>query len=84
MTRLFSTFGDVLGNLLRAAGYQVHKEYYVNDAGRQMQILALSVWLRYLTLNGDDISLPANAYQGSYIIDIAKQLQDKYQQQFLK
>ncbi len=69
-----AAYGAALADLLTTAGHKVHKEYYVNDAGRQMHILALSVWLRYLALTGEDINFPSNAYQGDYVIDIAKQL----------
>ncbi len=69
-----AVFGSALSNILQAAGFEVWQEYYVNDAGRQMQILALSVWLRYLQACGDQIALPANAYQGDYINDIAQNL----------
>jgi len=66
-----AAYGDALARLLRAAGYDVHAEYYVNDAGRQMNILAVSVWLRYLELCGEEMDFPANAYQGDYVWDIA-------------
>ncbi len=70
-----AAYGDSLRRLLSAAGYDVHAEYYVNDAGRQMDILAVSVWLRYLDLAGEEgIVFPANAYQGDYIWDIAATL----------
>src|SRR3990167_1061307 len=75
-----AAYGDTVGNLLKAVGFSVHKEYYVNDAGRQMDILAASVWLRYLTLCGETIIFPTNAYRGGYVVDIAKVLhaqQDK-------
>lgn len=67
-------YGSALCNVLEAAGNHVDREYYVNDAGRQMDILALSVWFRYLNLLDEKVSLPENAYQGDYVIDIAKQL----------
>ena len=70
-----AAFGACVANLLEAIGYDVHREYYVNDAGRQMRILALSTWLRYVELQGHTINLPSNAYQGDYIIDIAQELQ---------
>ncbi len=66
-----AAYGDALARLLKAAGYQVSTEYYVNDAGRQMNILAVSVWLRYLELCGEEMDFPANAYQGDYVWDIA-------------
>ena len=66
-----AAYGDALVRVLRKAGYDAASEYYVNDAGRQMDILALSVWLRYLDLCGIEVAFPANAYQGDYIWDIA-------------
>jgi len=69
-----AAFGASLANLLEAAGFDVTREYYVNDAGRQMDILAVSVWLRYLALQGQTIVFPANAYRGEYVIDIARHL----------
>lgn len=66
-----AAYGAVVSDLLSAVGYQVHREYYVNDAGRQMNILAVSVLLRYLTVCGATLTFPANAYQGKYVIDIA-------------
>ena len=67
-----AAYGASVANLLRATGHDVHEEYYVNDAGRQMDILALSVWLRLLQLSGVTLELPANAYQGDYVRDIAR------------
>jgi len=67
-----AAYGASLANLLRATGHDVHEEYYVNDAGRQMDILTVSVWLRYLQLLGSNLSFPANAYQGDYVRDIAQ------------
>ncbi len=69
-----AAFGASLSNLLKAAGYQVDTEYYVNDAGRQMNILAASVWLRYLELAQEPVVFPANAYKGEYVIEIARHL----------
>ena len=66
-----AAYGAALSNLLTAAGYAVHREYYVNDAGRQMNILAASVWLRYLELCGEAIDFPSNGYKGDYVFDIA-------------
>ncbi len=66
-----AAFGASLANLLSAVGYSVSREYYVNDAGRQMDILTLSTWLRYLELHGITIPFPSNAYQGKYVRDMA-------------
>lgn len=66
-----AAYGATLANLYDANGYRVHREYYVNDAGRQMDILATSVWLRYLELCGTEFPFPSNGYQGDYIWDIA-------------
>lgn len=67
-----AAYGSVLASLLYAAGFDVTTEYYVNDAGRQMDILAVSVWLRLLQIqHGLEPGFPANAYQGKYVEDIA-------------
>jgi arginyl-tRNA synthetase len=71
-----AAYGDALARVLRAAGFDTHSEYYVNDAGRQMDILALSVWLRYLEILGNSICFPANGYQGEYVNGIAQDLLD--------
>ncbi len=69
-----AAYGAVVADLLEAVGFDVHREYYVNDAGRQMDILATSVWLRYLELAGETLDFPSNAYQGDYVWDIAATL----------
>ena len=66
-----AAYGAAVADILAAVGYDVEREYYVNDAGRQMNILTVSVWLRYLELCGETIPFPANGYQGDYIFDIA-------------
>jgi arginyl-tRNA synthetase len=66
-----AAYGATLANLLRATGYQVHREYYINDAGRQVDILTLSAWLRYLERCGEQLAFPANGYQGEYVQAIA-------------
>lgn len=71
-----AVFGDTIANLLSAVGYKVEREYYFNNAGRQMRVLADSVRLRYLELLGDKIDFPEDYYQGEYIIDIAKKIYD--------
>jgi arginyl-tRNA synthetase len=69
-----AAYGAAVADLLEAVGFDVHREYYVNDAGRQMDILATSVWLRYLELSGVELPFPANAYRGDYVYDIAATL----------
>ncbi len=72
-----AAYGDSLGRLLACAGYDVQREYYVNDAGRQMDILALSVWLRYLEAAGETLVFPETGYRGAYVQDIARELRKK-------
>jgi len=69
-----AAYGSVLASLYMALGYDVVSEYYLNDAGRQMDILAFSVWFRYVELCGVGVAYPDKCYQGAYIIDIAKDL----------
>ena len=69
-----AAYGATLGNLLQAAGYPVEREYYVNDEGRQMDILGASVWLRMLEQRGETIAFPKAGYRGEYIRDIARAL----------
>jgi arginyl-tRNA synthetase len=69
-----AAYGATLATLLEFVGYEVQREYYVNDAGRQMHILGTSVWLRYLDLCGETIAFPSNGYQGDYVWDIAATL----------
>ncbi len=69
-----AAYGATVGNLLAAAGYPVTREYYVNDAGRQMDILGASVWLRWLQQNDVDIPFPQGGYRGDYIRDMAGEI----------
>ncbi|MFP4061983.1 MAG: arginine--tRNA ligase [Halochromatium sp.] len=69
-----AAYGAVVADLLEAVGFDVHREYYVNDAGRQMDILCASVWLRYLELCGETLRFPSNGYKGDYVWDIAASL----------
>lgn len=69
-----AAYGATVANLLSAAGYPVHEEYYVNDAGRQMEILAVSVWVRCLEAAGESLPFPAAGYRGEYIREIAGKL----------
>ena len=73
----WAPLGDALGNLLDHAGWKVEREFYINDAGSQMQNFALSIEARYLQLCGLEAQLPENGYGGSYVTDIAKQILDE-------
>jgi len=79
-----AAYGASLANLLSAAGYDVQREYYVNDAGRQMNILAASVWLRYLELGNPDFEqhFPVNGYKGDYVQDIGAHLRTAHGDRF--
>jgi arginyl-tRNA synthetase len=77
-----AAYGSVVSSLLMAAGFDVHREYYVNDAGRQMDILGTSVWLRYLQACGEHFTFPSNGYQGAYVKDIAAELMQEYGEKF--
>lgn len=72
-----AAYGSVLADLLQAVGFNVHREYYVNDAGRQMDILATSIWLRYLEECGEVLPFPSNGYRGEYVRNIAWDIHDK-------
>ena len=69
-----AAYGASLSSLLAYAGWDVTREYYVNDAGRQMDILALSAWLRYLDLCGQSVPFPPNGYQGDYVREMGAQM----------
>jgi arginyl-tRNA synthetase len=72
-----AAYGASVANLLEAVGHSVQREYYVNDAGRQMDILAASIWVRYLELGGVQVRFPDNGYKGEYVVDIARGLRAK-------
>jgi arginyl-tRNA synthetase len=69
-----AAYGATLANLLHATGHRIEREYYVNDGGRQTEILALSAWFRYLELCGEPVVFPANGYRGEYVRALAGQL----------
>ena len=69
-----AAYGASLANLLEAVGFNVSREYYINDAGRQMEILAVSTWLRYLEHCGERFVFPSNGYVGEYLLPVAEQL----------
>jgi len=72
-----AAYGASLASILQASGCIVQREYYVNDNGRQMDILAVSVWLRYLELCGEQLRFPENGYRGDYIYDIAREVRSE-------
>jgi len=73
-----AAYGATLANILTAAGFAVAREYYINDAGRQMDILAVSAWVRYLELMGEALPFPENGYRGDYVRALAQQLRDRF------
>jgi arginyl-tRNA synthetase len=73
-----AAYGATLANLLRATGHRVHREYYINDAGRQVDILTVSVWLRYLQAAGEVLPFPDNGYRAEYVQAIAVQLRERH------
>lgn len=77
-----AAYGSVVSSLLAAVGFEVHREYYVNDAGRQMDILATSVWLRYLEACGEKFTFPSNGYKGTYVSEIAATIKADQQDKF--
>jgi arginyl-tRNA synthetase len=79
-----AAYGASLANLLAFAGWDVTREYYVNDAGRQMDILAVSAWLRYLALYGVQVDFPPNAYQGDYVVAMAEQMKLAHADKFVR
>jgi arginyl-tRNA synthetase len=79
-----AAYGASLSNLLTFAGWDVTREYYVNDAGRQMDILGLSTWLRYLEQNGVDVPFLPNAYQGDYVREMAKQMRAAHGRKYVR
>lgn len=79
-----AAYGAALSAVMEFAGFSVTREYYVNDAGRQMDILATSTWLRYLALCGETLPFPSNGYQGQYVIEMAQQLLSAHGKRFAK
>lgn len=79
-----AAYGASLSDLLAFAGWDVTREYYVNDAGRQMDILAVSTWIRYLDQHGVTIDYPPNAYQGDYVRDMARQLTNAHGDKYVR
>ncbi|MBU0750667.1 MAG: arginine--tRNA ligase [Gammaproteobacteria bacterium] len=78
-----AAYGASLACLLTYAGNDVTREFYVNDAGRQMDILAVSTWLRYLDLHGEKVPFPPNAYQGAYVGEMAEQIRGAHGERYV-
>jgi arginyl-tRNA synthetase len=79
-----AVLGDTLANVLEAAGYDVQREFYVNDAGTQFQLFAESLYARYLERYGHEAAIPEGGYQGEYVIDYARQVTEKEGERFLQ
>ncbi|HUP90942.1 MAG TPA: arginine--tRNA ligase [Solimonas sp.] len=79
-----AAYGDTLANLLAATGWSVWREYYVNDAGRQVDVLAVSVWLRYLELHGQSLPFPRRGYAGDYIRPVAQKIGEAHGARYLR
>ena len=72
-----AAYGATLSNILSAVGFDIAREYYINDAGRQVEILAVSTWLRYLEICGEELPFPSNGYRGDYVRPLAEKLRAK-------
>ena len=72
-----AAFAATLANVLEASGYQVEREYYINDIGTQMEKLGESLRARYLELLGEEVAFPEHGYQGGYLVEIARRLKDR-------
>ena len=79
-----AVIGDVLARLYQATGFDVQKEYYVNDAGKQMENLGLSIDARYRELLGETVEFPADGYPGDYVVDVARSVKDRFGDRFLR
>jgi len=72
-----AVFGDALASLLDYSGFDVTREYYINDGGAQVDVLARSVYLRYLEAHGQDVAFPDGTYPGDYLVAVGEMLKDK-------
>ncbi len=79
-----AAIGDILANVLEAAGYEVEREYYINDVGAQMEALGRSVYARYMELWGKEVPFPEDGYQGEYIREIAMMLKEEEGERYLR
>ncbi len=78
-----AVFGDALASMLDFAGYEVTREYYINDGGAQVDVLARSVYLRYLEAHGQDVAFEDGTYPGDYLIDVGQALKEKIGDSYL-
>lgn len=78
-----AVIGDVLARLLSATGFAVEREYYINDAGKQIENLGLSIYLRYRELHGEPIEFPAEGYPGQYVVELAAKAKQLWRERFL-
>lgn len=79
-----AVFGDVLSNLLTYVGYDVTREYYINDGGTQVDVLARSVYLRYLEAHGQEVVFEDGTYPGDYLVEVGRALKAEVGDRFLK
>ena len=77
-----AAYGATLADILSATGFNVSREYYINDAGRQVDILAVSAWVRYLEASGEALPFPENGYRGDYVRPLAQKLRAKVGDRF--
>lgn len=77
-----AVLGDVLAGLYRALGYEVETEYYFNDEGRQMDILAQTLWARYKQALGDEVEIPEDGYKGDYLVGIGEEIASEYGERY--
>jgi arginyl-tRNA synthetase len=78
-----AVFGDALASLLDFAGYEVTREYYINDGGAQVDVLARSVYLRYLEAHGQEVAFPEGTYPGDYLIEVGQALKEKVGEDYI-
>ena len=79
-----AVLGSTLANVLKAAGYRVSTEYYINDAGSQLEAFHRSLYARYLQALGKEVEVPSNGYHGNYVVDLAKELREQYGDKYLE
>jgi arginyl-tRNA synthetase len=77
-----AAFGIAVSNLLDAVGFKTYREYYINDVGKQMDILTVSIWFKYLVLCGEEVSLNIKTYTADYVTDIARQIYSSHGLEF--